>query len=124
MKQNMLFRRTKQKTSSKGRTHKSSHKSGSGQGTTHFQKQVDKFAAMAKSALSDGDRCAAENFWQHAEHYQRMLNDAVPIIVIPEETAENSESTEQKAKKEAQSEPSDSTKSDKVSEAIEAELAN
>jgi hypothetical protein len=34
---------------------------------------VEKYAALAKDANSSGDRSLAENYLQHAEHYQRMI---------------------------------------------------
>ena len=30
---------------------------------------------MAQDAHSNGDRIVAENFYQYAEHYQRLLNE-------------------------------------------------
>jgi len=32
----------------------------------------DKYLALARDASSSGDRIAAENFYQHAEHYYRL----------------------------------------------------
>ncbi|MSO76990.1 MAG: DUF4167 domain-containing protein [Alphaproteobacteria bacterium] len=34
----------------------------------------DRYLAMARDALSAGDMVAAENYFQHAEHYYRMIN--------------------------------------------------
>ena len=34
----------------------------------------DKYQAMARDAQTSGDRVAAENYMQHAEHYFRLLN--------------------------------------------------
>ena len=36
---------------------------------------VEKYAALAKDANAAGDIVAAQNFLQHAEHYQRIVND-------------------------------------------------
>lgn len=33
----------------------------------------DKYLALARDATSSGDRIAAENFFQHAEHYFRLM---------------------------------------------------
>lgn len=42
-------------------------------GTAH---QVsDKYEAMAKDALSTNDYVLAQSYLQHAEHYQRIIND-------------------------------------------------
>ncbi len=34
----------------------------------------EKYLALARDAHSSGDRIMAENFFQHAEHYYRVLN--------------------------------------------------
>ncbi len=36
----------------------------------------DKYQAMARDAQLSGDRVAAENYMQHAEHYYRLLNQS------------------------------------------------
>lgn len=41
-------------------------------GTAH--QIVEKYAALAKDAASSGDHPLAENYLQHAEHYQRIIN--------------------------------------------------
>lgn len=35
---------------------------------------LEKYLAMARDAASQGDRIAAENYYQHAEHYFRTIN--------------------------------------------------
>src|ERR1700756_2348073 len=35
---------------------------------------LEKYLALARDASSAGDRIAAENFLQHAEHYYRLIN--------------------------------------------------
>jgi hypothetical protein len=35
---------------------------------------LEKYLALARDANSAGDRIAAENYLQHAEHYYRMIN--------------------------------------------------
>ncbi len=34
----------------------------------------ERYVALAREAASAGDRIAAENFYQHAEHYFRIMN--------------------------------------------------
>ena len=36
---------------------------------------LEKYIGMAQDAHSNGDRIVAENFYQYAEHYQRLLNE-------------------------------------------------
>jgi hypothetical protein len=35
---------------------------------------LEKYLALARDATAAGDRIAAENFYQHAEHYYRLIN--------------------------------------------------
>lgn len=37
----------------------------------------NKYLELAKEALSNGNRVEAENFFQHAEHYSKILNAAM-----------------------------------------------
>ena len=44
-----------------------------------YQKAIqsrDKYRELAREALVSGDRVAAENFHQHADHYGRIINSA------------------------------------------------
>jgi hypothetical protein len=38
------------------------------------QQVLDKYLALARDASAAGDRIAAEGYFQHAEHYHRILN--------------------------------------------------
>ncbi len=40
------------------------------------QQIIDKYTQLARDAQLSGDRVATENFYQHAEHYTRMLAEA------------------------------------------------
>jgi hypothetical protein len=40
------------------------------------QQIIDKYQALARDAQVSGDRVAAENYLQHAEHYARLLSEA------------------------------------------------
>lgn len=41
------------------------------------QQIIDKYLTLARDAQTSGDRVVSENFLQHAEHYQRILLEAV-----------------------------------------------
>ena len=41
------------------------------------QQIIDKYLTLARDAQTSGDRVTAENFLQHAEHYQRILITAM-----------------------------------------------
>ncbi len=42
-------------------------------GTAH--QVAEKYLTLAKDATSAGDRIVAENYYQHAEHYIRIINE-------------------------------------------------
>ena len=41
-------------------------------------KAFDRYTTMAQDATSNGDRIVAENYYQYAEHYQRLINQINP----------------------------------------------
>jgi len=45
----------------------------SGRGRGNAQQLMDKYLALARDAASQGDRVAAENYYQHADHYYRVV---------------------------------------------------
>ena len=53
------------------------HLNGSGSPKTRgsITRALEKYISMAQDAHSNGDRIVAENFFQYAEHYQRLLNE-------------------------------------------------
>lgn len=42
------------------------------------QQVVEKYLALARDASSAGDRISAESYYQHAEHYYRIMNANMP----------------------------------------------
>ena len=44
---------------------------------------------MAQDAHSNGDRIVAENFYQYAEHYQRLLNENKAEMPSPNKNIQN-----------------------------------
>jgi len=55
----------------RGSTVDSSGPEGRIRGTVH--QVIEKYQSLARDATASGDRVAAENFYQHAEHYQRVV---------------------------------------------------
>ncbi|MEO1600971.1 MAG: DUF4167 domain-containing protein [Pseudomonadota bacterium] len=51
------------------------------------QQIIDKYLSLARDAQTSGDRVMAENFLQHAEHYQRIL--LLATANQPEQRREN-----------------------------------
>lgn len=48
----------------------------------------DKYLALARDASSSGDRVKAENYFQHAEHYFRLIRSMQAAPQSPMETAD------------------------------------
>jgi hypothetical protein len=46
------------------------------QGSHNARRNYDRYLALAQAELQAGDRVAAENYYQHAEHYFRMSSDS------------------------------------------------
>jgi len=38
-------------------------------------KLIEKYSNLAREALSSGDKILSENYFQHADHFTRILND-------------------------------------------------
>jgi hypothetical protein len=43
-------------------------------GSHNARKNYDRYLALARAELQAGDRVAAENYFQHAEHYFRLMS--------------------------------------------------
>ena len=43
-------------------------------GSPGARRNYDRYLALAQAELQAGDRVAAENYYQHAEHYFRMMS--------------------------------------------------
>ncbi|MEL6336330.1 MAG: DUF4167 domain-containing protein [Pseudomonadota bacterium] len=61
------------------------------------QQIVDKYLSLARDAQTAGDRVTAENFLQHAEHYQRILLTAMGAQAERRETNGHAEDDEGEA---------------------------
>ena len=49
------------------------------------QQIIEKYQMLARDAQLSNDRVAAENFLQHAEHYTRMLAEAMKEMAVEQE---------------------------------------
>jgi Domain of unknown function (DUF4167) len=43
-------------------------------GSHNARRNYDRYLALAQAELQSGDRVAAENYYQHAEHYFRLMS--------------------------------------------------
>ncbi len=70
------FRKKRLRPSSrKPYTFKHLNASGSPKTRGSIARALERYISMAQDAHSNGDRIVAENFFQYAEHYQRLLNE-------------------------------------------------
>ena len=65
------------------------------------QQILDRYLAMARDAQSSGDSVLAENLFQHAEHYQRLVAQFAPPAQQAPAEAPRSTDTAQEAQAEA-----------------------
>lgn len=60
----------------------------------------EKYLALAKDAASSGDIILAENYLQHAEHYQRLINEFEPVATSQPHYENNSSNSQPQASEE------------------------
>ena len=46
-----------------------------GKNNQHASKLIEKYTILAKEALSSGDKILSENYFQHADHFVRVMGD-------------------------------------------------
>ena len=46
-----------------------------GRNNQNANKLIEKYSDLAREALSNGDKILSENYFQHADHFMRILND-------------------------------------------------
>ena len=46
-----------------------------GRNNHNSSKLIEKYSNLAREALSGGDKILSENYFQHADHFTRILND-------------------------------------------------
>lgn len=95
-----MIKRSKQRSNPSGRT-KSNYGSNSEFKPTkaiNIKQNMDKYLGLAREAVATGDTISAERYYQHAEHYLRLINDykAQQALLPTEETGsvKNFEGTE------------------------------
>ena len=47
----------------------------SGRNNHNASKLIEKYSNLAREALSSGDKILSENYFQHADHFTRILNE-------------------------------------------------
>ena len=51
------------------------HRKSPGRNNHNASKLIEKYSNLAREALSSGDKILSENYFQHADHFTRILND-------------------------------------------------
>ena len=51
------------------------HRKISGRNNQNASKLIDKYNNLAREALSNGDKILSENYFQHADHFTRVLSE-------------------------------------------------
>ena len=76
-------------------------------------KLIEKYNNLAREALSGGDKILSENYFQHADHFTRVLNEQENFkkAKLPENTKLNDGSVENNDKKVGTFEDSENVKS-------------
>ncbi len=74
-----------------------------GKNNHNASKLIEKYSYLAREALSSGDKILSENYFQHAEHFIRVLeekdakfnNDQIPkeIVKVKEKTSQDQNNT-------------------------------
>ena len=68
-------------TSGEGQNRLRSNSFSNGQSRNNFrpslsvEKLFEKYSSLAKEAMSSGDKTLAENYFQHADHFMRVIED-------------------------------------------------
>jgi len=66
----------------------------------NIEKMFEKYTALAKEALSSGDKTLHENYLQHADHFMRLIADKKKL-----QTSNQSNLTENNSEKKTSSVP-------------------
>ncbi len=59
----------------------------------------DKYQTLARDAIASGNRVSAENYFQHAEHYLRLMNGAARPNAQPQQQAPSQQTQQPEAAK-------------------------
>ncbi len=85
------------------------------------QQIIDKYNQLARDATLSNDRVAAENFQQHAEHYTRMLGEALREQEARREQQEREQAERQQQQRERDREREEQRKQRQQEEANKAD---
>ena len=90
-----------------------------GRNNHNASKLIEKYNNLAREALSGGDKILSENYFQHADHFTRILNEreTQKKMNIKNQTLEEKNNTSEKEEKKIETlSEKDNSKIDKLSE--------
>ena len=69
-----------------------------GRNNHNASKLIEKYSNLAREALSTGDKILSENYFQHADHFTRILNDQDAQKKLNSQNSDHSKSQQNIAK--------------------------
>tara|TARA_B100000614_G_scaffold83853_1_gene75394 strand:+ start:302 stop:703 length:402 start_codon:yes stop_codon:yes gene_type:complete len=63
-----------------------------GRNNHNASKLIEKYSNLAREALSTGDKILSENYFQHADHFTRILNEQDAQRKLNSQNSDNSKS--------------------------------
>ena len=85
-----------------------------GRNNHNASKLIEKYSNLAREALSTGDKILSENYFQHADHFTRILNDQDAQRKINSQNNDQSKSQQNIA--EADKEPNDTNDKNSITQ--------
>ena len=85
-----------------------------GRNNHNASKLIEKYSNLAREALSNGDKILSENYFQHADHFTRILNDQDAQRKINSQNNDQSKSQQNIA--EADKEPNDTNDKNSITQ--------
>ena len=90
------------------------HRNNNFRSSHNVEKMFEKYTALAKEALSSGDKTLHENYLQHADHFMRLMIDKKKSQTSNQVNSSNQASpSENNLEKEASNSPKENTNNEK-----------
>ena len=88
-------------------------------------KLIEKYSNLAREALSNGDKILSENYFQHADHFTRVLSEQESLkkARFSTETPENKSTNEENNTSESSKKEDSSKKTSNENDEVETKVA-
>ena len=96
-----------------------------GRNNHNASKLIDKYNNLAREALSSGDKILSENYFQHADHFTRVLSEQESLkkARFSTETPENKSTNEENNTSESSKKEDSSKKTSNENDEVETKVA-